>query len=450
MNVQGKILSRKQITDLFISIENKYNLLQYKIKGIYVWQISRVSIYLKIIDTFTCNNNLNSSRIFHKYRDLSHRLFINCFFFNPFIFLKRKNDILVFDSGRKYKNENDFIDIYTNYLCNDLDKMGLSYTLYETNYKYDLPLLKRSIHTKHLDFIYLLSNFLSSFFLFRLRKQDIKFIKIIEDEMHTNYGIHVDILSIIIHDIRIFKSQYPFYKALFKIKVPKQIYIINSSDKPAIIAAAKKQNIAVNELQHGLISNAGIVCNFPDVKADSLQYFPDRFYVWKNINMCYTKLPLSENNIIHFENQHLNKWIQKTSSIPKITNTILVVSQPYSSIDIINFISQNLKYMPHYNFIYKIHPAENSVIMMEYKKEITQKYDNISFTDNEESIYILLKKSEYVIGVFSSALFEAKHFSCKIILLNLPGVEMSYPLLEEDGTKLLNISDKLIDAINKN
>ena len=58
-----------------------------------------------------------------------------------------------------------------------------------------------------------------------------------------------------------------------------------------------------------------------------------------------------------------------------------------------------------------------------------------------------MKRAKYVVGIYSSALFEATAFNCEIILLNLPGVEMAFPLLNNPVNKLLDVNGKLSDIL---
>jgi hypothetical protein len=60
-------------------------------------------------------------------------------------------------------------------------------------------------------------------------------------------------------------------------------------------------------------------------------------------------------------------------------------------------------------------------------------------------IYTLFSESTYVVGVFSTAVFEAVFFGCKIILLNVPGVEMAENLIQKDKAIIVNTDELLID-----
>jgi methylthioribose-1-phosphate isomerase len=58
--------------------------------------------------------------------------------------------------------------------------------------------------------------------------------------------------------------------------------------------AAKDNNIIVNELQHGLAAKEAMIEHFPNTVEDSLEYFPNKYYIWGNLNMMTSKLPVSK------------------------------------------------------------------------------------------------------------------------------------------------------------
>ncbi len=122
--------------------------------------------------------------------------------------------------------------------------------------------------------------------------------------------------------------------------------------------AAKTCKVVVNELQHGLIVNGGVVGNYPDTEEDSLIYFPDKYYIWKNLDMCTSKLPLSNKNIVEFSNAHLDSMILHYNHTQRKKKQILIISQPIHSDKILKYILKNIDELTDYSFVYKIHPAE--------------------------------------------------------------------------------------------
>ncbi|MBF8457202.1 hypothetical protein IV494_08400 [Kaistella sp. G5-32] len=414
--------------------------------GVFPWQIARISIFLHIVDQLIPGSTapINKSKK-KQLKDLLHRLFINVLFFNPFLDFKHKK-VLVIESGRKYRDEGSYIDIYTEYLCQQLDKDHVTYTRYENNYNIDDALIKRKLNIKHLDFILLFSKLKTKFIKSSWSEIDVQKIQEITHALEFEFGLKIDLPQIFDDEIRRFKAEVNLYSKLFRLKKAEEIYITNSSEKASVIEAAKNNGMLVKELQHGLMSDKDVISNYPYTNSGSLRYFPDQFYIWDNVDMFFSKLPLEEKNIIPFRNRHIERYVQKTANILKEEKTILVISQPYGSAEIQEFIKSNHIILSEYSIIYKMHPSENEQLFSTFKNEFSE-VPNIRFVNNEESMYVLLKKAKYALGIYSSSLFEAKAFDCKVILLNLPGVEMSFPLLRNRENKLIDINRKVSDIL---
>ena len=60
---------------------------------------------------------------------------------------------------------------------------------------------------------------------------------------------------------------------------------------------------------------------------------------------------------------------------------------------------------------------------------------------NDISLYQQLAESKYVIGVFSTVMYEALDFDCEILLLDLPGIEYMGNLIGQKKAKLLKDGD---------
>ena len=443
-----KKFTYSEITERFLEFEKDNHLLNLKLKEVYIWEICRTEIFFKIVDHFISGNvAIEKKSKLVQIKNTLYRIFVNSLFFNPLFDYKEKK-VLIFESGRKYGTQDSQIDIYTNYLDQELKEKNKSFTRYETNYNTDAPFFKRNFEVKHLDYIQLLSKLRSKKMTpFNLEEKNK--ITAIKQGIYDCFGIDLALESIFESNIAKFKKEFTLFKTLFKNKKCKEIFVVNSCDKPAMIAAAKEQNIIVNELQHGLNSDKDVVLNFPFTKEGSLHYFPDCFYQWNNVEMFFAKLPLAKENIKYFKNENIEYWLEKTKSIEKIADTILVISQPYGSAEMFQFIKDNLSEMPNHTFIYKVHPVENFEIFSDFLNN-NPTIKNIRFVQNEESLYELMKKYEVVLGIYSSALFEAIAFDCKVILLNLPGVEMSLSLLSNKRNKIINVGDKLSDLVIQN
>ena len=436
MNKERTISEIIKLRDIFLDMEYKNKLLRWKIQNVFAWQSARIAIYNTLLNRIVPTNNYSiNDRSKQKYRLILKRMFTNIILHNPY-FSFAKSETLVFDSGRKYLVNGKYIDIYIEQICSELEEKNISFTRYSTSYQTD-HLSPRKMKEKHLDTVYVLAKILSHYINVD-HTHESELIENIEHDIHTYFNVEMNIGSILRQEIKRFKSQYLLYKILLMIKKPTSIYIVNYTDKAPLIKAAKDLDIVVNELQHGLIVKESMVANYPNVPLDSLEYFPNRYYVWEEKEMCTSVIPLSASNIIPFKNANLHHMLNMYNNYVKAQKKLLVISQPLWSQKILSYIQDNIIYLQALEVVYKIHPSEDRVIFDKSFLNDTDKYPNVKFIDNSVSIYQLLSESTHVLGIYSTSVFEAAYFGCKVLLLNLPGIEFSYSLVETGKAQIIN------------
>ena len=176
---------------------------------------------------------------------------------NPFLD-RKKREVLIFESGRKYKIDRKFIDIYTWFLTQNLKKHNKRVETYETNFLYD-KLSENPSDTKHIDFIKFASKILSFFFKVSFSEKNFQKISEIENAIFENLNIRINLQEMIKTECKVFLSERLLYIKLLQLKKPDQIFIVNYVDYYALIGAAKEQNIEIIELQHGLIIDLSLI-----------------------------------------------------------------------------------------------------------------------------------------------------------------------------------------------
>jgi hypothetical protein len=102
-----------------------------------------------------------------------------------------------------------------------------------------------------------------------------------------------------------------------------------------------------------------------------------------------------------------------------------------------------------YEIIYKLHPGEYSNWQNNYSYlKKCEKLANFHIIDSSEiSLYELFSKSEYQVGVFSTAIYEGLLFNCKTFIVDLPGSEYMDSLVEKNYVKKIATADEFIDSI---
>jgi len=426
------------ITSKIIEIENREKLFEWKVNNVYIWEIIRYKIYAAAVNvSFESGARANKTpflkSLISKIGKKTDQYF-NALLNNPF-FNKEKVDVLVIESSRKLKFENEYIDPYTKFTCDELKQAGVKHLKFQSSYVYD-KLVKKDDLTKHLDLINILSGYASVFIKLDLKETDRIKTESIETLLKNELGVSLNLLELVKGDIKKFKSNSWFYKRLLKSKAPREIYIVNFCDKPALIACAKEQQITVIDIQHGLISSHDIIYNYPNVSEGSLHYFPDKFYIWSDVWKEAGKLPLTDSNIVVYGNKFLEKQVELFRKVVKQPKQTIIISQPGLTQKIARTVLENYEAFQSFNVLYKLHPNEYATFESypEYK-ELKAK-SNLSFVGWNEDLYKLLAESTHVVGVGSTVLVEALSFNCKVLVLNLPGAEWMEPFLKKKQVEM--------------
>jgi len=456
INNKMKQKSVKEVCDIIFSLEEKYKLNHMEIQGVYAWQLIRVYVYYEISRRIGVFGSAQQGKVTLKDKVLSFLPFIkNSLFSNPLSENYHK-DILIFDHPRKVIHNEEYKDIYSYFLIDDLKDTENSYEVIESPYLNEHH-TKKENYIKYSDRILLGSYIYKKRNDLKLKSSEIEKIANIQRELVSNFNIEIDLLNIITNHILDFKYQYKKYDKLFKKRTPKYVFVVVAYENQAMIAAAKNNGIEVIELQHGTISNYHLGYNYPNPNDKDLEYFPDKILSFGEYWKTIANYPIDYENIISLGFPYLDENIESYIGSGKNKNQILFISQGVIGKYLSDFAYslakqlENSKEKGKYEIIYKLHPGEYSNWENTYKnlKKVNE-LPNFTVIDNSKiSLYKLFSKSEYQVGVFSTAIYEGLLFNCKTFLVDLPGVEYMDSLIDKNYVKKVNDIDEFIDSINK-
>lgn len=425
------------ITEKILEIERKYDLLDWNIKEIKIYEIVRYILYINAI-----NANLNvaekktllKSNLFSKAINKSSRV-KNFIFYNPY-FDKSKADTLLFESGRKQKVNGKYIDPFTALIKEELIKKKSEFTTYRSSYFFD-KLASKEKNTKHLDFILLSSALKSKFFKLNFTDEEKKSIINIGDKIKNELNLKLDFKLLIKKHLVNFIILSRYFSRLFDIKKPKQIYIVNFCDKPALINEAKKRKIEVIDIQHGFISSKDIIYHYPDTIENRLSYFPDKFLAWSEDWMGGCELPISPDKIIFTDNYVLKTEASKYIDVLKNPKKVIILSQDTLTHQILESTYELVKANSGYTFYFKPHPNEYAYIESYKRYSELIKFENFHTVSVKEKLYEHFSNTKFIVGVYTTSIIESLYFKCNVLILPLPGKEMMNDIIEKGKAMIL-------------
>ena len=274
-------------------------------------------------------------------------------------------------------------------------------------------------------------------------------IKLFLDEINSIYSTNFD-FNLLFSDIPYVIASHRIYKKTFQkyfnIFSPKAILLYPHYDEHmfSAIDAAKSLGIPTIELQHGRINSHEAYSYFENNLYG--KYLPNYFFTygeWWNLQI---NLP-SYCKVISIGNSFLQSQLLCCSSL-KETKQICFFSGPPTGKDLSEFVAKNIALLKKegYKVVYKLHPNEIKNWKLTYPQLINSEI--IVVDDPNVSIYSLLAKSEVVVAISSTCLFEATVFKTKKIFVYGKGNYAAMaPLLKINGATFIKSASDLLNYL---
>jgi hypothetical protein len=430
----------KTIAKTIFYWENTYDLFLLNINGIYIWEIIRLEIFflicrkLKILDFHQAKA---SPKEYFRY--LPGTLF-NSLFKNP-LYNNKKCETLFFLHPRKVKVNNKYVDIYSNYIINEMNSSNIE--LFDKSFKgkhfvsgTNINLLD-ALETKTRINIKLKKN--------HIPEKNIYDIKKIEELINDRFNLRISLKSLFNNKLIAFQTKYAYYLKLLTKKQPKNIFLVVHYTNAALIAACKKLNIPVTEIQHGTTSPYHLGYNFPN-NSDKLCYFPDYFFAFGEYWIKTINFPLKQECIKLIGFPHLSHSVKKYNNQIKKEKQVVFISQGAIGKKLFTIAVNFAKKHSNYNVIFKLHPGEKNKNY--YNKIILKnRIYNISIAPKHTDLYSLLSESKYIVGIYSTALFEALLFNCNVFIAQIEGSEYVEPLVNNHFAQSFENANELAKKI---
>ena len=253
-----------------------------------------------------------------------------------------------------------------------------------------------------------------------------------------------NIKTVLIRLCKEYKVKYLFYERLLGKVKPVIVFLEDACygySNLALCVACKNREIKLIEYQHGLISLNHSAYNYHnDLPVEYLKYLPDYFLSYGNYWSENCRIPIP---VVNIGNPYLTQKASETD-LSKKENQLLFASggiEPEMCVKNLLYLNKKLL-TKGYRVIFRPHPSE------------IHKLDNVykPLRDNGIAIDLgvlheSLAKSKYVLGNFSTVLFESIAFKCTPITLKTPVTDSN---INCDQILMLDSLDDVIDLIGRN
>lgn len=439
-------MKASEIAEKLFEIEKELDLFNQQIQGIYFWKLVRFEVYRKILIKLNLISVNKSSKLsFSKKIVRVFNLIKNSYYYPSY---NKKVDSIILENPRKIKDENGkYYDPYTKYFIDEISEKNINFEIVDLgmgDIHYEEPDSKRKFADNfYFDVIYRL--FMQKP---KINKKEKEYLEELNSRLNISFNMKIDLTSIVLNKIFLFNLDYQKYYFLFKQKKNKELYLVCSYGKEGIIKAAKDLNIKVIEFQHGTMTKYHMGYSCPN--NISIPYFPDEILLFGKFWSDSTPLPLTKSALKFIGYEDFNQKVRLYKDIKK-KNKIIFLSQWTIGQDLIKKAINIAKDNPKYKVIFRLHPNEYKMKLSYLDFIKKSKLDNLEIGNMDKTLLDEVSDSKYVIGVYSTAIYEALALNCKAILLPFFGVEFMNYLINNNYVYKLNLNEKVnLEDININ
>lgn len=233
-----------------------------------------------------------------------------------------------------------------------------------------------------------------------------------------------------------FTAQKMGWKQLFGKAGVRKLFVVNAW-KRALIAGAQEAGVWVVELQHGATSSIHPLLSWPG--QEHVAYLPNEFYQWGQYWSDCAQLPT---DVVRTTIGAPNAITQMRSrQLAKIANSVLVTSQVNATSSIVSFVKAAAQAHPTAVFTIKPHPQEDAQLihrLLTAHQPLGLMPSNVRLAEVGANTLELMARSQFVLGVYSTALFEATALGAKVGVLKFAGWGHIRALVERGDATLID------------
>lgn len=434
-----------EVQEVLARIEKDFSLFDFEVEGVRVWLALRLHIYYEICEKLGVLDTPHGRRLTFQEKCVRSLVAVsNSIFRNPF-FTKSSRYLLI-PHNRKVQTDLGLIDIYTD----DIEKeLGDELIILE---KHDGTSHQRSLGGRRYAYDFIsLCTIVGTLFRRRKNYSHRAFVSQIEKRLESDFKVSLALQSKFESYAYKHKFESWLLRQLISRKGIKEVFLVVSYGNPPLVDACRRLQVTATEIQHGVINQFHIGYDF-GVNANEFHhpYMPNKLVVWNELWRHGTALPKSIERIDIKEPSYFHRQRQKVEHIRENKDRILFISQGVNGRQQALLIEKNISYLSKYEIVFKLHPSEYRR-WIEYPELVAiSKLPNVTVVDNsEKNLYELIKSSRYVVGVFSTALFEAIGLEKTVFVWKLPGHEYMRASIESGKAILVSTNEPLSDFLVK-
>jgi len=434
--------SSKEVYEKILKFEQELDLFELQIKDVYVWERIRHKIYKKICHQKNVGGETTPyvQNKWKTYYKALKNILKNFVWKNPY---RTKNaDIFFYGYSRREKlHDGKYWDIVSDPILNELND---DYVLYEKPRldSHDIPAKTENI--RYWDLIHYLPKLNRELGRGKISISEIEKQKLdnLNNQLNNWFNVRDNLLKRINWLLYQRKIKLPHFKYILK-KVDPEVAVLSASAKFTFVEACSDLGIPTIQVQKGFRSSYNPKYNFPGNRPH--RTFGDYQFVWGQRTKDMVDYPVDEDNIRIVGYPYLEMEYNRYKNSATTIDLLFISAAPYGE-ELSKFAVDCSKHFTNKSIKYKLHPGESYNWRDRYPWLIDSDIDVVGH--NSAPLFKLISKSESIVGVSSSVLFQATKFNKNIMVYSHEKSKFGLELVNNDCATLVKRPKDIISAIN--
>jgi hypothetical protein len=221
------------------------------------------------------------------------------------------------------------------------------------------------------------------------------------------------------------------FRDFFRHAGTRNLYLVNAYSDPGLVRAAKLAGIKVSEIQHGFVSAYHPAYDYP--RGVSSQSAPNELLTWGTYWNTAANFAKGMKARTTGPTRPFSEYRAKALAETRIVkNQVLFTSQGAIGPALFASALEVARAQKDLGVIFRLHPNESLEDYEQLARELSLGKGlpaNFSISHKTPIFLDLVSQSEYLVGAFSTTLFEGLALGCKVLVLPLPGFENTRPAI---------------------
>jgi hypothetical protein len=262
-----------------------------------------------------------------------------------------------------------------------------------------------------------------------------------EQALRDEFGVDIDVADLAAGQALVRATRLPLWRRLIRRLDPEIAVVLVGYMRETFVEACQMEGVPVVELQHGVVYPEHVGYAYPTTEPS---VFPDYFLTFGEFWNDAASYPLHPEQIRSVGYPYLERRTMELDDIDA-TGEVVFISQGTIGADLSRVALETAERLDR-DVVYKLHPGEQDRWKRDYPWLSGSEVRVVDGSD--VALYDLLNRATAVVGVNSTALYEALAFDADVYVLPFTGVSAMERLVDAGGAVRVEDTSAIVKMLD--